>query len=310
MRQLLHEHDGFVTTGKRPFRPDSFPMRLFQKAKKLGVWDPADIDFTLDKTMWAEASEAEKQGSLQILSSFQAGEEAVTLDLLPLMMAVAKEGRIEDEMYLTTFLFEEAKHVEFFSRWFREVPGIDLASLGQLHSPNYRRLFYQELPESLHILSSDPSPKNQLRASVTYNMIVEGVLAETGYFLFDLGAQLRGQNHMTGLRSGIQKLRQDESRHIAYGIYLISRILAENPTLWSEAEARMRELEPLAFGFIEETIQGQLKQYGELPSGADPKVIVGFARGQYNKRFERLKKARQQSLAEIETIAFETEATA
>ena len=50
---------------------------------------------------------------LHLTSLFQAGEEAVTLDLLPLIRAIAQEGRIEEEMYLTTFLWEEAKHVDF-----------------------------------------------------------------------------------------------------------------------------------------------------------------------------------------------------
>jgi ribonucleoside-diphosphate reductase beta chain len=34
-------------------------MRLFQKAKKLGIWDPADIDFTQDKEDWKNATELE-----------------------------------------------------------------------------------------------------------------------------------------------------------------------------------------------------------------------------------------------------------
>ncbi len=300
-------HDGFVTTGARPFRHDSFPMRLFQKAKKLGMWDPYDIDFSVDIQTWPEADEAERAGSLKIMSAFQAGEEAVTLDLLPLIMAVAKEGRIEDEMYLTSFLFEEAKHVEFFNRWFREVARVDQSTLGELHSPNYRKIFYEELPTALGTLTIDPSPRNQLRASITYNMIVEGVLAETGYFLFDLFQQLTGEDNGPGMREGIAKLRQDESRHIAYGVYLISRILAENPELWSEAEERMEQLAEPAFGFIRETIEEQLEQFGELPSGADPEMILQFARGQYDKRFARLRKAREQTLDEIETIALDTE---
>ncbi len=27
-------------------RVDSFPMRLFEKAKRLGVWNPSDFDFS------------------------------------------------------------------------------------------------------------------------------------------------------------------------------------------------------------------------------------------------------------------------
>lgn len=34
---------------------------------------------------------------------FQAGEESVTLDLLPLIQVIAGEGRIEEEMFLTSF---------------------------------------------------------------------------------------------------------------------------------------------------------------------------------------------------------------
>ena len=43
-------------------------------------------------------------------AQFIGGEEAVTTDILPMIMAVAKKGWFEEEMYLTTFLFEEAKH--------------------------------------------------------------------------------------------------------------------------------------------------------------------------------------------------------
>ena len=55
---------------------------------------------------------------------FQAGEESVTLDLLPLILAIANEGRLEEEMFLTSFLWEEAKHTDFFSRFLAEVAGV------------------------------------------------------------------------------------------------------------------------------------------------------------------------------------------
>jgi hypothetical protein len=96
-------------------------MRLFQKAKKLGVWDPAALDFETDRRDWQRMSESERDFILRTVSLFQAGEEAVTIDLLPLLKASAGEGRIEEEIYLTSFLWEEAKHVELFRRWLDEV---------------------------------------------------------------------------------------------------------------------------------------------------------------------------------------------
>ena len=94
------------------------PMRLYEKAKKFGIWNPADLDFSQDVLDWNNLADEEREILLRLTALFQAGEEAVTLDLLPLIMAIAKEGRLEEEMFLTTFLFEEAKHVDFFNRFF------------------------------------------------------------------------------------------------------------------------------------------------------------------------------------------------
>jgi ribonucleoside-diphosphate reductase beta chain len=90
-------HEGFRTTsgGLR----DCFPLRLYQKAKRLGAWDPAAVDFTQDRRDWEGLSELQQETVLSLTSLFMAGEEAVTLDLLPLMLAVARDGRIEEEMY-------------------------------------------------------------------------------------------------------------------------------------------------------------------------------------------------------------------
>jgi ribonucleoside-diphosphate reductase beta chain len=62
----------------------------------------------------------------------------------------------------------------------REVAGAP-ADLSRYHTPSYRALFYEALPLAMHRLLVDPSPAAQVRASVTYNMVTEGVLAETGY---------------------------------------------------------------------------------------------------------------------------------
>jgi len=114
-------HHEFITTGTRGLRHDILPMRLYHKAKRLGVWDPRSIDFSQDKRDWQQLPEDIKEQLRGLIAGFQAGEESVTLDLLPLIMVIANEGRIEEEMFLTTFLWEEAKHTEFFRRFIDEV---------------------------------------------------------------------------------------------------------------------------------------------------------------------------------------------
>jgi ribonucleoside-diphosphate reductase beta chain len=292
-------HTSFATT-TRGLNRDLPPMRLYEKAKRLGIWNPSEIDFSKDKADWATFTADEKDLIWMLLALFVAGEEAVTLDLLPLIEVIAREGRVEEDMYLTTFLFEEAKHTDFFRRFLDEVcdAPVDLA---HYHTDNYKQIFYHALPEALLGLKEDASPAAQIRASVTYNMVVEGVLAETGYHAFF--TMLERNNLMPGLRKGIALLKQDESRHIAYGIYLLSRLVAAHPEEWDNLEAHMNSQLPLAIGVIGDAFA----RYEVVPFGLVEEDFINFAMDQFSKRFARLEKARGQSLEEICKTAREAE---
>ncbi len=287
-------HDHFATT-TRGLQRTSPPMRLFEKAKRLGIWNPSDIDFTQDRSDWLTLDETERDVLMRLTALFQAGEEAVTVDILPLILAIANEGRIEEELFLTTFLFEEAKHTDFFRRFIDEVIQVDEA-LTCFHSPSYRALVYEALPAAMAPLLVDPSPAAQVRASVTYNMIVEGVLAETGYHAY-LSA-LEANQLMPGQCQGIRALKQDESRHIAYGIFLVSRLVAVDPSLWSVAEETMNELLPHALGVVGETFAA----YDIMPFGLEEELFTAFALSQFQKRLARLEQARTKTLDEVMQI--------
>ncbi|MBV8259314.1 MAG: R2-like ligand-binding oxidase [Actinobacteria bacterium] len=293
--------DGFLTTGAG--LRDCFPLRLYDKAKRLGVWDPSALDLSRDPEDWARMTEPERQGILQISTLFLAGEEAVTLDLLPLVLAIAREGRIEEELFLTSFLWEEGKHLQLFRRWLDEVGGRP-EGLDHWVTPSYRQLFAEELPAAMGALLADPSPATQARAAVTYNMIVEGVLAETGYSVYHNALEER--DLLPGLRAGIAHVKRDESRHIAYGVYLLSRLVAADPGLWEVVEARMHELLPLALAFVEESFEG-FEELDELPFGIGQEVVAEWATANFSKRFARIERARGRSLAEIEAEALASE---
>jgi ribonucleoside-diphosphate reductase beta chain len=280
------------------------PMRLWQKAKRLGVWNPADVDFAQDSRDWAGLADDERDLILRLTSLFQAGEESVTMDLLPLMMVIAGEGRLEEEMYLTSFLWEEAKHVEAFRRFLDEVAQ-ERGDLSRYHGPAYLRIFAEELPAAMNALRTDASPAAQAAASVTYNMVVEGVLAETGYHAYDQLLQRTGL--MPGMQQVIGHLRRDEARHIAYGVYLLSRLVAEHGApVWTAIERRMETLLPLALAMIGES----LEPYEVVPFGLKVEDFTGFALSQFGKRVARLEKARGQTLAEVLGTPLETEEAA
>ncbi|WP_322488073.1 R2-like ligand-binding oxidase [Chloroflexus sp.] len=292
-------HTDFITTS-RGLRRNSPPMRLFEKAKQFGIWNPSLIDLSRDRHDWEQLRDEERDLLLRLTALFQAGEEAVTLDLLPLIGAVARDGRLEEELYLTTFLFEEAKHTDFFARFISEVARAH-PDLSRYHTPSYRALIYEALPAAMHRLEQDPSPFNLAEASLTYNMIVEGVLAETGYHgYFTI---LDTHNLMPGVREGIRLLKQDESRHIAYGIYLLSRLIATDQRIWDHIVERMNELLLHAMGVIDEIFAS----YDEMPFGLQVEMFSNFALNQFQRRLNRLEMACQQSLAEIEGLATDDE---
>jgi ribonucleoside-diphosphate reductase beta chain len=283
----------FRTTSAEGLRHDSLPMRLYQKAKRLGVWDPQELDFTRDREDWLRLNDDQQKAILQITSLFQAGEEGVTVDLLPLIMVIAEEGRLEEELFLTTFLWEEGKHVELFRRFLDEVCEAK-GDLHGFHTPSYRTIFYEELPAAMQRLRRDSSPEAQVRAAVTYNMIVEGVLAETGYHSYFLA--LERNDLMPGLREGIGLVKRDESRHIAYGVHLLSRLIADDPALWDVAEAQMGELLSPAMAFIEESFS----EYGPVsPLGVPLEELATFAQSQFSKRLDRIRRGAAEEEKEV-----------
>lgn len=278
-------HHTALATVTRGLNRTSPAMKLFEKAKRHGIWNPSDIDFSQDRQDWQRLSPDEQDVILRLTAMFQAGEEAVTLDLLPLIMTIAAEGRIEEELFLTTFLWEEAKHTDFFRRFLDEVASYP-GDLSHYAVPSYKTVVYDALPQALNQLIVDRSPQAQIQAAVTYNMIVEGVLAETGYHAYK--TMLERNSLMPGQCAGITHLKQDESRHIAYGLYLISRLVAEDDGLWTTVETTMNALLTPALSVITEIFAC----YDPVPFGLNVDEFSAYAVMQYQKRYERLMAAR------------------
>src|ERR687892_822291 len=106
---------------------DSVPWRLWEKAKE-SFWDPKDIDFSKDAADFASFTDEQKARVIGSARGFMVGEEAVTIDILPMIRAISREGRLEETIYLTSFALEEAKHVDFF-RLFFDTVGFDPSTI-------------------------------------------------------------------------------------------------------------------------------------------------------------------------------------
>jgi ribonucleoside-diphosphate reductase beta chain len=277
-------------TGFASLRPgglnwDSLPLRLFVKGNRR-FWNPADIDFSTDLEGWDSLGAQERRAATYLCAQFIAGEEAVTQDIQPFMRAMAAEGRFGDEMYLTQFCFEEAKHTEVFRRWMDAVGLTDDLTSYVSENPYYRKLFYEELPESLGVLERDPSPLNQIRASVTYNHVIEGSLALTGYYAWQLICTQR--QIMPGMRELVRRIGDDERRHMAWGTFTCRRHIAADDSLCEAVQQRMGELLPHALGMI-----GWVQdQFEEPPFGRDPQELITYAADRAQRRLDAIESAR------------------
>src|SRR5260221_670309 len=82
-------------------------------------WQTQELDFTRDREDWHERiSEEERFQRMYGLSSFFIGEQKVAEELGPIMRAVPTE---DQKIFLCTQIADEARHVRFFERFYREV---------------------------------------------------------------------------------------------------------------------------------------------------------------------------------------------
>jgi ribonucleoside-diphosphate reductase beta chain len=265
---------------------DLLPLKDYHKAKRL-MWNPQDLTYIQDQQDWAAMNEREHDLVRRALSLFLVGETYVTHDLAPLLVALRQEGgHLEEEMFLTTQLFEESKHVEFFADVLEQVV-VDVPALADIAGNHYQELFGVELAGALGRLLTDHSRPAQVEAVVTYHIIIEGVLAETGYY--GIFTALRKNDLMPGLVQGLEYVQRDEARHIAFGLHLLTRILKDTPHLWDIAEARTQKLLPLAQGVFLELLE---KFLPEIPFGLDLNDIISYAGSQYITRINALERAR------------------
>jgi ribonucleoside-diphosphate reductase beta chain len=273
---------------------DSLPLKLFAGGNAK-FWDPADIDFSRDRADWETLSDGERDIATRLCAVFIAGEEGVTEDIQPFMTAMRAEGRLGDEMYLTQFAFEEAKHTQAFRLWLDAV-GITDDLQGYFDElPSYRQMFYEELPHSLHALSNDASPAAQIRASVTYNHIVEGMLALTGYYAWHKICVKRGI--LPGMRELIRRIGDDERRHMAWGSFTCRRHVAADDANWAVFETRMNELIPLALRNTEEFFA----PYGnDVPFDLTLDEFMQYASGKGMRRFGTISSARGRPIGDID----------
>jgi ribonucleoside-diphosphate reductase beta chain len=228
------------------------PQQLYQLWERQ-PWSAHAIDLEQDKVDWSErVTRSEKDQLAYNLSAFFIGEERVATQFSGLVRAYAD---VQEEAFLTTQQVDEARHMQFFDRWYREVPGYDDTSITsrlQLArrdvSDSFLELFDGVLVDSGKRLIDDPSDiEAKVDFVTTYHMVIEGTLALTGQH-FMLMTYER-ENLMPGFQEGFGNIARDEHRHVAYGTWFLQQKCAD-PALRARVQETLNELLPIAAGVL------------------------------------------------------------
>jgi ribonucleoside-diphosphate reductase beta chain len=227
------------------------PQQLYELWERQ-QWQSQAIDLERDKEQWAALPEEDKEEHLWGLSSFFVGEERVTTQFSGLVMAYEDE---QEEAFLTTQQVDEARHMQFFDRYYREVMGLDqdsiqerLAHVRKDVTDAFVELFDNRLVEMGNRLIADPSDIDaKVDFITTYHMVIEGTLALTGqHFMLDYYEK---QDLLPGFAEGFANIARDEHRHVAYGTWFLQQKCAD-PAMRERVQRTIAELLPLAAGVL------------------------------------------------------------
>jgi ribonucleoside-diphosphate reductase beta chain len=270
--------------------PDSFAQGYFKNAV-YRHWDPFEVEgleTDLERGLDAELTEEEYIEFCTGISRFGAGEEAVTEDLTPLAMVLED---IDDQMFISSQIYEEAKHTQFFDRYWREVLDPVAEAYGfEKRAPTDQRFFnddyialFDKTEAAMERLLEADTPENRVKAYTHYHLAVESVLAQTGYYGFqsgfsDQGGDEVGQRdfpNMPGLTNGIANIRSDEGRHVGFGMHKIREHVQDGDVDPALVRETLNDLLPHIMGTVT-----------DFDSAIDPTALAGYAGDKLERRIE------------------------
>jgi ribonucleoside-diphosphate reductase beta chain len=212
-------------------------------------WRAHELDFSVDRDHWLVSPAESQQHTAFSIGSFYVGEERVTADLAPFLLA-APSGEVE--AFLATQLVDEMRHAVFFDRWASEVMGLESGSFrarlreieDRMLGP-WRFLFDDSLRDIADRIKAKPDDLELfVEGIVTYHMVTEGVLAMPGQRI--MIEYTHDHDLYPGFNEGFRLVEQDEHRHIAFGVRFLKDVCDERPEMKGVVLRRLEELLPKA----------------------------------------------------------------
>jgi ribonucleoside-diphosphate reductase beta chain len=212
-------------------------------------WKSTELDFSVDREQWLATPTEAQENTIWSLGSFYVGEERVTADLAPFLLA-APSGEVE--LFLSTQLVDEARHAAFFDRFGAEVMALSAEDFSgrmreveeRLLSP-WREVFDDGLRDVANRIKARPDDFDLFVEGIaTYHMVVEGFLAVTGQTL--IRDYMLEHGLYPGFCEGFGLVERDEHRHVAFGVRFLKEAIDSDSRHAATVERTVLDLAPRA----------------------------------------------------------------
>src|SRR3954465_1391768 len=242
------------------------PQTLYRRWEE-SQWSPFAIDLGRDREQWSQMGGDDRDLIFFVLSSLMVAEERITTKFSGLVGAYGSE---EEATFLSTQQVDEARHMQFYARFQNEVvtePATVAAHVERARdevSDAFRAIFDVALVEAHEALIAAPADlAAKVRFVTIYHLILESTLGLTSFkFITDY---LKDQGLLPGFVEGYSLIHDDETRHIAYGVWFLRETVAAHPGEADTARTTLRELLPHVAAAL------------ELPGDGDASAVLGVS---------------------------------
>jgi ribonucleoside-diphosphate reductase beta chain len=249
-------------------------------------WSPFEIDLSSDRVDWATMTGEGRELILFVLSSLMVAEERITTKFSGLVGAYGSE---EEATFLSTQQVDEARHMQFYARFQDEViaePDVIAAHVERARShvsDAFREIFDEQLVRAHRQLLAEPgSDAAKVRFVTLYHLILEATLGLTSFkFTTD---HLSRQSILPGFVEGYSMIHNDETRHIAYGVWFLREAVRSSPQLAETIRQTLRDLLPSVAASLAPPQTGSGAGFEAI--GASGEEIREFALGGLTRRLE------------------------
>jgi ribonucleoside-diphosphate reductase beta chain len=249
-------------------------------------WSPFAIDLSTDRAQWGRMEGDDRELILFVLSSLMVAEERITTKFSGLVGAYGSE---EEATFLSTQQVDEARHMQFYARFQDEVVAAPEAIAAHVErsreqvSDAFRQIFDVELVRAHEQLVQEPaSVAAKVRFVTLYHIILEATLGLTSFkFTTD---HLSREALLPGFVEGYSRIHQDETRHIAYGVWFLREAVRSQPENAEIIRQTLRDLLPSVAASLAPPDTGSSRDFQAI--GASSESIRAFALGGLERRLQ------------------------